>query len=75
MIRIHYNGTVTIHRKDKEIKKGISLSTETIEGTPRSLESIDDVEGSNGFPLCVLSICYGVTDDLMSKALVESLRK
>jgi hypothetical protein len=40
------------------------LDTETIECAPTTLERIDDIKGSNGFPLCVLGVGYRVADDL-----------
>ena len=40
------------------------LTTETVEGTALSLQSVDDVERSDSLALRVLSVCDGVTDDL-----------
>jgi hypothetical protein len=42
----------------------VYLSTETVEGAARALESIDDVERGHGLALGVLSVCDRVTDYL-----------
>jgi hypothetical protein len=40
------------------------LDTETVESAAAALERIDDIEGSDGFPLCMLCIGYRVADHL-----------
>jgi hypothetical protein len=45
------------------------LTTETIEGTALSLESIDDIEGSNSLALGVFSIGDSITDDALEEGL------
>ena len=47
--------------------KWYGLDTETIEGAPATLERVDNIEGSNSFPLGMLGIGYRVTDDLKDK--------
>jgi hypothetical protein len=41
-----------------------SLDTETVEGTARALEGIDDIESSDSLSLGVLSVRDRVSDDL-----------
>jgi hypothetical protein len=41
------------------------LCAETVQSSALSLESVDDVEGSDGLPLCVLGVGDGVTDDVL----------
>ena len=40
------------------------LCTEPIERAPRTLQGIHDVEGRHGFPLGMLSVCDGVSNNL-----------
>jgi hypothetical protein len=49
--------------------KEMRLTTETVEGTALTLESVDNVEGSDGLALGVLSVCDGVTDDTLKEGL------
>jgi len=43
------------------------LSTETVEGTTLSLESVDDVHGGDGLPLGVFGVGDGVTDHVLQE--------
>ena len=52
-----------------------SLCAETVECAPGTLESVDDVEGSDCFPLCVLSVSYRVADDLAGVRRVAGKRR
>ena len=45
----------------------ISSATETIEGSALSLESIDDIESSDGLSLGVFSVSNWVTDDVFEE--------
>ena len=45
------------------------LTSETVEGTALSLESIDDVHGSDGLSLGVLSVGDGVANDVLEENL------
>ena len=45
------------------------LTTETIESTALSLESIDDIQRSDGLALGVLSVGDGVTDNTLEEGL------
>jgi hypothetical protein len=40
------------------------LCTEAIQCAPRPLESVDDIESSDSFPLRVFSVSDGITNDL-----------
>jgi hypothetical protein len=46
-------------------------ASETVEGTSLSLESVDDVEGSDGLSLGVFSVHDGVTDDVLEESLED----
>lgn len=46
-----------------------NLTTETVEGTALALEGIDDVEGSDGLTLSVLSVGDSVTNDRLKEGL------
>merc|ERR1712139_563862 len=50
----------------KKISK--SSSSETVEGSALSLESIDDIEGGDGLSLGVLSVGNRVSDDVLEEA-------
>ena len=43
-------------------------STETVEGSALSLESIDDIEGGDGLSLGVLGVGNGVLDNVLEEA-------
>lgn len=45
------------------------LTTETVEGTALSLQSVNDVERGDGLALGVLSVGDGVTDDTLEEGL------
>ena len=45
-----------------------SSSAETVEGSALSLESVDDIESSDGLSLGVLSVDNGVSDDVLEEA-------
>ena len=44
-------------------------TTHAVEGAALALESVDDVQGGNGLPLGVLSVCDGITDDTFEEGL------
>ena len=37
-----------------------------------SLESVDDIEGGDGLPLGVLSVCDGITDNTFEEGLEDT---
>lgn len=45
------------------------LTTETVQSAALSLESVDNVEGSDGLALGVLSVGDGVTNDTLEEGL------
>ena len=53
----------------KTVKEEARLTTETVESTSLTLESVDNVEGGDGLALGVLSVCDGVTDDTLEEGL------
>ncbi len=48
------------------------LTTETIESTALSFESIDNVEGGDGLALGVFSVGDGVTDNTLEEGLEDT---
>ena len=55
------------------VKKTISfLTAESVEGTALTLQSIDDVHGSDGLSLGVLSVGDGISDDVLKEDLEDS---
>jgi hypothetical protein len=48
------------------------LATETVQGTALALESVDNVERSNGLALGVLGVGDGVTDDGLQEGLEDT---
>lgn len=61
--------------KEKRQRQGIDcvsipcLTTETVEGTALSLQSVDNVQGSDGLTLSVLSVCDSIADDTLKEGL------
>jgi hypothetical protein len=51
---------------------GSCLTTETIQGSALSLQSVDHVEGGDSFPLCVFSVGDGITDDTLEEGLEDA---
>lgn len=49
--------------------KEMRLTTETVEGTALTLESVDNIERSDSLALSVLSVCDSVTDDTLKEGL------
>jgi hypothetical protein len=49
-----------------------NLATETVQGTALALESVDNVERSNGLALGVLGVGDGVTDDGLQEGLEDT---
>lgn len=49
-----------------------SLSTETVQGAALSLESVDDIEGSDSLSLGVLSVGDSVSDDTLKEGLQDT---
>jgi len=48
------------------------LTTETIEGTALSLESIDNIERCDSLSLGVLCVCDSITDDTLKEGLQDT---
>ena len=48
------------------------LTSKTVEGSALTLESVDDVHGSDGFPLGVLGVGDCVTDNVLQKDLQDT---
>ena len=47
------------------------LSTETVEGSALSLQSVDDIEGGNSLPLGVFGVGDRVSDDVLEDCNVS----
>ena len=50
-------------------KRWKRLTSESVQGAALTLQSIDDVHGSDGLPLSVLGVGDGVTDDVLEEHL------
>ena len=48
------------------------LTAESVEGTALALQSVDDVHGSDGLSLGVLSVGDGISDDVLKEDLEDS---
>ena len=51
--------------KRKRVNSQRGLGTETVEGSARPFQGIDDIESGDGLALGALSVSNGVTDDLV----------
>jgi hypothetical protein len=51
---------------------GVSLTSESVEGTALTFQSIDDVHGGDGLPLGVLGVGDSVTDDVLKEYLQDA---
>ena len=45
------------------------LTSESVQSTSLSLESIDDIHGGDGLPLGMLGVGDGITDDVLEEYL------
>ena len=52
--------------------EGHFLTSESVEGAALTLQSIDDVHGSDGLSLGVLSVGDGISDDVLKEDLEDS---
>ena len=50
----------------------MDLTTETVQSTSLSLQSIDNVHGSDGFPLGMLGVGDSITDDIFQENLEDT---
>ena len=48
------------------------LTSESVQGTSLTFQSIDDVHGCDGLPLGVLGVCDGITDDIFKENLEDT---
>ena len=48
------------------------LTSESVESTSLSLESVDDIHGSDGLPLGVLGVGDGISDDVLKEDLEDT---
>uniref|UniRef100_V5H359 Uncharacterized protein n=1 Tax=Anoplophora glabripennis TaxID=217634 RepID=V5H359_ANOGL len=51
------------------MKNKSSSVTETVQGSTLSLQSVDDIQRSDGFSLCVLSVSDSVSDNVLQEGL------
>ena len=54
------------------LRKSLSLSSESVEGTSLPLESIDNIHGGDSLPLGVFSVGDSVPDDILQENLENS---
>ena len=57
-------GSGTCETERKRVYSRSDLGTETVEGSARPFQGIDDIESSDGLALGMLSVGNRVTDDL-----------
>ena len=53
----------------------LGLDTETVESAPTALERIDNIKGSDGFPLCMLGVGYRIANDLHNRSEIRMMQK
>ena len=53
-------------------EKGERLTAEPVEGTSLTLQSVDDVHGSDGLSLGVLGVGDSITDDILQEDLEDA---
>jgi hypothetical protein len=51
------------------VMRRLSLTTETIQSTALALQSVDDIERSDGLALGMLSVGDSITDDTLEEGL------
>jgi hypothetical protein len=49
-----------------------NLTTETVKSSALSLESIDDIEGSDSLALGMLGVCDSISDDALEESLEDT---
>jgi len=52
----------------------VALTAETVEGSALSLQSIDDVHGSDGLALGMLGVSDGIADNVLEEDLEDTSR-
>ena len=52
--------------------KAVSLTSESVQGTSLTLQSIDDIHGGDGLPLGVLGVGDCITDDVLKENLKDT---
>ena len=55
-----------------ELVKGLDLTSESVEGTTLTLQSIDDIHGSDSLSLGVLGVSDGISDDIFKEDLEDT---
>ena len=50
----------------------MSLTSESVQGASLPLESIDDIHGGDGLPLCVFGVGDGIPDDVLKENFENS---
>jgi hypothetical protein len=55
-----------------EADKARRLTAEAVQGAALSLQSVDDVKGSDGLALGVLGVCDSVADDALEEGLEDT---
>jgi len=50
----------------------VRLASESVEGTPLPLQSVDDVHGGDGLPLGVFAVGDSITDDILEEYLQDT---
>src|SRR5690349_13796182 len=50
----------------------VSLTSETVQGTSLTFQSIDDIHGGDSLALSVFSVCDGITNDVFQENLQDA---
>ena len=59
-------------KKSRLMEKQICLTSESVQGTSLSLQSVDDVHGSDGLSLGVLGVGHSISDHVLQEDLEDS---
>ena len=68
------NKVVVLKRTDGDlwVVAKTNLTSEPVESTALSLQSIDNIHGGDGLPLGVFGVGDGITDDILKEDLEDS---
>ena len=56
----------------REVVDGFDLTSESVEGSALTLQSVDDIHGGDGLSLGVLGVSDGISDDVLKEDLEDT---
>ena len=56
----------------REVVDGFDLTSESVEGSALTLQSVDDIHGGDGLSLGVLGVGDGISDDVLKEDLEDT---